>query len=117
MNEIACGDVIVAGSGVSGIHAAFPLVEAGRTVTMLDVGYTDDTYASLVPDKPFAEIRRRDWGQHRYLLGDQFEGIDFNPVGATSLIMPPRQYILRDPANLGHLLASQGGRRGYSGQR
>jgi hypothetical protein len=100
-------DVIVVGSGVSGVHATLPVVEAEHTVTMLDVGYSDETYASLIPEKPFAEIRRWDWGQHRYFLGDQFEGIDLGPVGPTSQITPPRQYILRDPATLAPIFSPQ----------
>ena len=93
-------DVIVVGSGVSGVHATLPLIEAERMVTMLDVGYTDDTYAGLIPERPFAEIRCRDWQQHRYFLGDQFEGIELGPVGPTSQIPPPRQYVVRDPAKV-----------------
>ena len=105
MTERARSDVIAVGSGVSGVHAALPLVEAGRMVTMLDVGYTDGMYADLIPERPFAEIRCRDWQQHRYFLGDQFEGIELGPVGATSQITPPRQYIVRDPAKLAPVLS------------
>ena len=100
-------DVIVVGSGVSGVHATLPLIEAERMVTMLDVGYTDDTYAGLIPERPFAEIRCRDWQQHRYFLGDQFEGIELGPVGPTSQIPPPRQYVVRDPAKLAPVLSPQ----------
>ncbi len=107
MNEKACSDVIVVGSGVSGVHAALPVVEAELMVTMLDVGYTDDTYAGLIPERPFAEIRCRDWQQHRYFLGDQFEGIELGPVGPTSQITPPRQYIVRDPATLAPVFSPQ----------
>ena len=41
---------IVVGSGNTGAMAAQTLVEAGATVTMLDVGRTDATYAPLIPD-------------------------------------------------------------------
>ena len=71
-------DVIVVGSGASGVHAAYPLVAAGRTVTMLDVGREDDVYDRLIPEATFAEIRRTDRQQHRYFLGDRFEGV---PLG------------------------------------
>lgn len=93
-------DVIVVGSGASGAQAAAVIIEAGRTVTMLDVGGQDGTYAALIPDRPFPEVRRSDSQQHRYFLGDQFEGIDLGPVGAASYITPPRQYVLKDAKKL-----------------
>jgi hypothetical protein len=100
-------DVIVVGSGASGVHAAAVIAEAGCTVTMLDGGYRDETYAKLIPERSFFEIRRQDWQQHRYLLGDRFEGIDLSPVGAASHVTPPRQYILRDAARLTPSISSE----------
>jgi choline dehydrogenase-like flavoprotein len=87
-------DVIVVGSGASGVHAAYPLVTAGRSVTMLDVGYEDDVYEHLIPDAPFAEIRRTDPSQHRYFLGDRFEGVPLGPIGTKPELTPSRQYAL-----------------------
>jgi choline dehydrogenase-like flavoprotein len=86
-------DVIVVGSGASAVNAAVPLVEAGRGVRMLDVGYRDDRYA--VPDGPLAHLRRTDPDQHRYLLGDDFEGIGFEHMGAGAQLTPPRQFVNR----------------------
>ena len=100
-------DVIVVGSGASGVHAAAVIVEAGCAVTMLDGGYRDETYAKLIPEKSFLEVRRQDWQQHRYFLGDQFEGIDLSPVGAASHVTPPRQYVLRDAAKLTPSISSE----------
>lgn len=88
-------DVIVVGSGASAVHAAQAVVEAGRTVTMLDVGYEDTVYAPLVPEAPFAELRRSDRGQHRYFLGDEFEGVPLGILGAGPQVTPPRQYVVR----------------------
>src|ERR1700720_3290720 len=98
--ETNISDVIVVGSGPSGTHAAVVIAEAGRTVTMLDVGHRDEIYAKLIPNDSFSEIRRQHSLQHRYFLGDQFEGIDLRPLGAASQITPPRQYVLRDAATL-----------------
>ncbi|MBV8357666.1 MAG: hypothetical protein JO189_06980 [Deltaproteobacteria bacterium] len=94
-------DVIVVGSGVSGAHAAQVMVEARCNVVMLDVGYRDEKYAKLVPERPFSEIRRFDPQQHRYLLGDCFEGIDLAAPGADAHVTPPRKYVLRFPSQLG----------------
>ena len=93
-------DVIVVGSGASGVHAAWPLVDGGRTVAMLDVGNQDTTYAELIPPASFVDIRRNDPQQHRYLLGDRLEGLAFGDVGAGPQITPPRQYVLRDSSTL-----------------
>ena len=90
----ASADVIVVGSGASGVHAAYPLVEGGRSVIMLDVGYEDKVYESLIPDAPFSEIRRTDAGQHRHLLGDRFEGVPLGPIGARPELTPSRQYVV-----------------------
>ncbi len=68
-------DFIVVGSGNTGAIAARTLVEGGATVTMLDVGRSDATYRSMIPDEDFIAIRTTDPEQHRYLLGDAFEGI------------------------------------------
>jgi hypothetical protein len=88
-------DVIVVGSGASAVHAAYPLVEAGLTVTMLDVGFEDKIYEPLIPDAPFSEIRRTDAAQHRYFLGDEFEGVPLGPLGTGAQVTPPRQFVLR----------------------
>lgn len=91
----AC-DVLVVGSGPSGVNAAVPLVAAGLRVTLLDVGRRDEIYGALVPDAPFAELRRTDAAQHRYFLGDRFEGLSFENQsrGATPQLGPPRQHVV-----------------------
>lgn len=86
-------DVVVVGSGPGGANAAAALVAAGRRVLMLDVGRTDRRYAPLVPPVPFPELRRSDRQQHRYFLGDEFEGVPFGPVKVGAQLTPPRQYI------------------------
>ena len=93
-------DVIVVGSGASGVSAAWPLVAAGVRVTMIDVGHTDAAYAGLIPEAPFEELRRTDAGQHRYFLGDRCEGIPFGGVRVGAQLTPPRGFIARDVARL-----------------
>ena len=96
MHELA--DVIVVGSGASAVNAAVPLVEAGRGVRMLDVGNRGERYR--VPDGPLAELRRTDPDQHRYLLGDDFEGIGWGHMGAGAQLTPPRQFVCKDADRL-----------------
>lgn len=89
-------DVVVVGSGPSGAHAARTLVDRGATVTMLDVGVTDPRWGALVPPGDFTTLRRADPEQHRYLLGDAFEGIPWGAVRPGAQLTPPRQYVARD---------------------
>ncbi len=86
-------DVVIVGSGASAVNAAWPLVESGLRVVMIDVGQKDETYGSLIPAAPFEEIRSQDEGQHRYFLGDNFEGIPFGPIRVGAQLTPPRKYI------------------------
>lgn len=85
-------DVIIVGSGAAGVTAACPLVEAGLTVLMLDVG-TTAPQTIPIPDLPFARLRREDSNQHRYFLGDNFEGIPVGPLTSGPQLTPPRQYL------------------------
>jgi len=94
-------DAIVVGSGPGGVHAAAALIEAGRSVLMLDFGERDDRYASLIPEQDFVQIRRSDPEQHRYFLGDDFEGIPFGEVRVGAQLTPPRQHIVARDGRLG----------------
>ena len=91
-------DVIVVGSGPGGTNVAARLVEAGRSVLMLDFGNRDAHYANLVPSRSFLQLRHDDPQQHRYLLGDEFEGIPFGAVRVGAQLTPPRSYALADAA-------------------
>lgn len=84
---------IVVGSGNTGAMAAQTLVEGGATVTMLDVGQTDETYGALIPDSDFVSIRTTDPDQHRYFLGDAFEGIPSTAVTTGAQLTPPRAHV------------------------
>ena len=86
-------DVAVVGSGASAVHAAYPLVEAGLRVAMVDVGDEDRRYGNLIPARGFEQIRRSDTSQHRYFLGDDFEGIPLGPVRVGAQLTPPRQHL------------------------
>jgi len=86
-------DVIVVGSGASATSAAYPLVRQGLSVLMLDVGNIDMQYSPLIPHAPFPELRRTDHQQHRYFLGDEFEGIPSGGVRVGAQLTPPRTFI------------------------
>ena len=92
--------VLVVGSGAGGVNAAWPLVERGHEVTLVDYGNVDRGYASLIPARPWSELRASDPNQHRYLLGDDFEGIPLGPVRVGAQLTPPRLYITADTERL-----------------
>lgn len=86
-------EFLVVGSGNTGAMAAQTLVEAGHTVTMLDVGRTTAGYTDLIPDDDFISIRSSDAEQHRYLLGDKFEGVPSSTVLTGAQLTPPRRHV------------------------
>jgi choline dehydrogenase-like flavoprotein len=89
-------DVLVVGSGPGGVNAAARLVAAGKRVTLLDYGNVDRHYAPMIPHEPFSAIRKKNADQHRFFLGDQFEGIPFGSVRVGAQLTPPRMHILKD---------------------
>lgn len=86
-------DVLVVGSGCSGSMAAQTLVESGKEVLMLDVGYLPDPKASQIPDSDFLTLRTKDNGQYSYFLGENASGISWGNVGKGEQITPPRSHI------------------------
>lgn len=86
-------EFIVVGSGNTGAMAAQTLIEGGATVTMLDVGQADTKYSALIPDADFTTIRASDPDQHRYLLGDEFEGIPSTTLEQGAQLTPPRRFV------------------------
>jgi hypothetical protein len=92
-------DVLVVGSGPAGVNAASALVEAGWNVALVDFGNRDTAYAPLIPRERFTSLRRTDPAQHRYLLGDRFEGLPSSKVRVGAQLTPPRQYVHADVAS------------------
>jgi choline dehydrogenase-like flavoprotein len=88
-------DVLVVGSGASGAMAAARLVDAGRRVLLLDAGDVDERYRGMIPERPYASIRREDPAQHTYGLGIEYEGIDLGKTGPLAQATAPRQYVFR----------------------
>lgn len=65
-------DVIIVGSGPAGVSAAFPLVESGLRVLMVDGGKTPRQPA---PRMNFLTARATDPNQWRWMLGEQCEAL------------------------------------------
>lgn len=92
-SSAAVWDVIVVGSGIGGAMAAWELVSSGLQVAMLDIGNDDNTLRSLIPDRPFSELRREDANQKLYFLGRNYEGVPRRGVRVGAQLTPPRQFI------------------------
>jgi len=99
-------DAIIVGSGPGATSAAYPIVQSGASVLMLDVGNDETRYKDLIPPASFLDIRKTDPRQHRYLIGDDFEGVPFGTVRVGAQLTPPRQYIARDTDRLTPLSSS-----------
>lgn len=93
-------DVVVVGSGPAGVNAAWPLAEKGLRVTLVDVGGEDRVYGPLIPSEPWSRLRRTDPDQHRYFLGDNFEGVPLDGERVGAQLTPPRQHIVRTADDL-----------------
>ncbi|MDR3608523.1 MAG: GMC oxidoreductase [Oligoflexia bacterium] len=93
-------DFLVIGSGCTGAQAAQTLIESGGRVALLDVGEKDEHYAPLVPKEDFLRVRRTDPEQHRYFLGDRFEGVPMGSAKGGAQLTPPRQFVTRNAAML-----------------
>jgi hypothetical protein len=88
-------DYLIVGSGCSGAMVAQTLVEAGKAVTMLDVGFQRPKVADLVPDKDYVAIRRTEQNQYKYFIGANAEGIVWGDVGKGAQVTPPRQHLVQ----------------------
>lgn len=93
-------DVAVIGSGASAVAAAWALARAGRSVRMFDVGIDAPPHVPLVPMADWARIRRTDPHQHRFFLGDSFEGIPLGSSRVGSQLTPPRRFVTREAPTL-----------------
>lgn len=65
-------DVIIVGSGPAGVSAAFPLVEAGLRVLMVDGGRVAK---QAPPSGQFLEVRRHDASQWGWMVGRDFHAL------------------------------------------
>jgi len=72
---IAEFDVLIVGSGPAGVSTAFPIVEAGLKVLMVDS--SEHTKVTL-PTTPYLENRREKDDQWKWLLGDDYHALKFS---------------------------------------
>lgn len=86
-------DVIIVGSGPSGVSAAYPLVEAGLKVLMVDGGKT----ATLSPpNTDFYDWRFSDKNQSKRWLAQEFSYLSHDGALSPKLKIPSQQYVFDD---------------------
>ena len=83
-------DVVIVGSGPTGVSAAFPLVKSGRKVLMVDGGRHAD---AVLPDKPFLRARAEDRDQWEWMIGKDFHGLKMGEVTSPKLRVPTQGYV------------------------
>lgn len=98
MSTLDC-EFLIVGSGASAVHAALPLAQAGRNVVICDLGITEqdaDPVPVPLPERDWLSLRTKDAEQHRYFLGEEFEGVPLGPVRVGAQLTPQRQYMMRN---------------------
>ncbi|MFK5098387.1 hypothetical protein, partial [Klebsiella pneumoniae] len=85
-------EYIVVGTGLSGAQAVETLLDAGREVLLLDVGYTNQSPVTF-PDDDFISIRTQRKDQHRLFLGENYEGIPWEKIKTGAQLTPGRKHI------------------------
>jgi len=83
-------DIIIVGSGPAGVSAAFPLVEAGIRVLMVDGGRKPDI---LPPEKDFLSVRANDDDQWKWMLGKDFHALKMYDTVSPKLRVPSLAYV------------------------
>jgi choline dehydrogenase-like flavoprotein len=82
-------DVIIVGSGPAGVSAAFPLVEAGLKVLMLDGGKQPDIQP---PEMDFLSARINDTEQWKWMVGKDFHALKMRDAVSPKLRVPSHAF-------------------------
>jgi len=91
--------VVVVGTGASGVHFAHTLVEAGRAVTILDVGHAPPP--AVLPDAHLDDLKRHLDDPVAYFLGPEFASVVMPGGDGQYYGFPPsKEYVFRDTEGL-----------------
>lgn len=86
-------DVIIIGSGPAGVSAAFPLLEQGLRVLMLDGGRAPTV---APPRRPFLEARFQDDEQWKWLIGQNFHALTASAKVSPKMRVPTHAHVFED---------------------
>jgi choline dehydrogenase-like flavoprotein len=82
-------DILIVGSGPAGVSAAFPLLDAGLRVAMMDGGH----FPQLAPpERNFLAARQQDGEQWRWMLGRDFHALRLREAVSPKLRAPTLAY-------------------------
>lgn len=82
-------DIIIVGSGPAGVSAAFPLVEAGLRVLMVDGGERPDVHP---PEEDFLSARASDSEQWKWIVGEGFHAFKMRDAVSPKLRVPSHAF-------------------------
>lgn len=82
-------DIIIVGSGPAGISAAFPLVESGLRVLMVDGGERPDVQ---LPEKDFLSARTGDFEQWKWMIGESYYALQMRDAVSPKLRVPSHAF-------------------------
>lgn len=88
-------DYIIVGSGCSGAIVAKTLVDAQKSVLMLDVGEENLNYQTQIPNKDFYDIRTTESQQYKYFIGEHGEGVAWGKVSKGAQVTPTRYHMTK----------------------
>lgn len=83
-------DVIIVGSGPAGVSAAFPLVQSGLRVLMVDGGHKE---AIQPPEIDYLTARVSDSNQHKWIVGDDYYALRQLETVSPKLRAPTLGYV------------------------
>ena len=86
-------DVIIVGSGPAGVSSAFPLLEGGLSVLMVDGGNQPTIQP---PDLDFLSWRSTDHDQSRLMLGKKFYSLKPGIGGSPKMRVPGLEFVFKD---------------------
>ena len=95
-------DILIVGSGPAGVQSAWPLIKAGKNVTMLDGGNKSPHILEESPSETFEDLRRTRADQFRFLIGEDCSGIPVDGLRGGhggGMTEGNRAFSVRDAAN------------------
>ena len=86
-------DAVIVGSGPAGVSAAFPLIEAGMQVIMLDGGKSQRT---LPPNQAYLDARITSTDQHDWMIGSDFHALRSHQALSPKMRVPTHSHVFSD---------------------
>jgi len=97
-------DVIIVGSGPAGVSAAFPLLDAGKRVLMVDVGKVPDIEP---PQDNFLALRQHDSNQWHWMIGKDFHALKMQDAVSPKLRVPGHVFAFEGFSSANHIKAKK----------